>query len=170
MKKIPVLLCALTFSILAFSQANSLQEGNNCFAKGDYACAIEKYKEAMKSPDKRQLKIAGDNLRQAEMCFELRRMADAAFISGNLDQSKEYYKSILTENPKDVYANTRLKEIQNKLFTLAMPKVKITGNLNIDYGESTTLKIESGSLGGKAVWRWYSNTCGGVVVATGNQL
>jgi len=170
MKQIALLLFALAITSLALAQTNSLQEGNNCFAKGDYACAIEKYKEAIKSPDKRQLKIAGDNLRQAEKCFDLHRMADAAFNSGNFDQSKEYYKSILTENPKDVYANTRLKEIQTKLFTLAMPKVNITGNLNIEYGESTTLKIEGGSLGGKAVWRWYSNTCGGIIVATGESI
>jgi len=70
MKQIALLLFALAITSLALAQTNSLQEGNNCFAKGDYACAIEKYKEAIKSPDKRQLKIAGDNLRQAEKCFD----------------------------------------------------------------------------------------------------
>jgi hypothetical protein len=170
MKKITILLFALAFSILAFSQANSLPEGNNCFTKGDYACAIEKYKEAMKLPDKRQLKIAADNLRQAEKCLELINIANAAFNSNNYSEAKEHYQNVLNENSKDQYARKRLKEVQNKLFTLALPKVNISGNLNINYGESTTLKIEGGSLNGKAVWRWYLNECGGSIVATGESV
>jgi hypothetical protein len=65
MKHLAVLLLSLTFTSLTFAQSNNLQEGNTCFAKGDYACAISKYKEVIKFSDDRQKKIAGDNLNQA---------------------------------------------------------------------------------------------------------
>ncbi len=125
MKQIAVLLLFLVFSSLAFAQSSSLQEGNSCFANGDYACAIEKYKDALRSPDERQKKIAGDNLMQAEKCFELRRMADAAFNSKNFIKAKEYYLSLINENSKDEYAKAQLNEIKIALITLSVSKNSI---------------------------------------------
>lgn len=170
MKKVMILLFALAFKNLAFSQGKSLQDGNNCFTKGDYVCAMEVYKEVMLSNDVKRKKIATDNFKLAEKCSELIRLADAAFINKNYSTAKEYYQNVLNENIKDEYAKARLKEAQNKLFTLALPKVSIAGNLNINYGESTTLKIEGGSLNGKAVWRWYVSECGGIAIATGESV
>lgn len=170
MKKLIIILFSLAFNNVAFSQAKSLQDGNNCFTKGDYVCAMEVYKEVMLSKDIKQKKIATDNFKLAEKCSDLIRLADAAFINKNYTTAKEYYQNVLNENIKDEYAKARLKEAQNKLFTLALPKVSIAGNLNINYGESTTLKIEGGSLNGKAVWRWYVSECGGIAIATGESV
>jgi hypothetical protein len=122
MKQIAGLLIALVFTSLAFGQSSSLQEGNKCFATGDYSCAIEKYKEAIKSSDEKQQKIAGDNLRQAEKCFELIKMADAAFADKNFIEAREYYQSLLNENPKDEHAKAQLKEIKIELITLSVSK------------------------------------------------
>jgi hypothetical protein len=110
----------LAFSSFAVGQTNSLQEGNICFASGDYGCAIEKYKLALKSPDGRQKKIAADNLTQAEKCFELHRIADEAFISKNFIRAKEYYLSIINENPNDEKAKARLNEAKDALTTLSV--------------------------------------------------
>jgi tetratricopeptide (TPR) repeat protein len=122
MKQIAVLLISLVFTSLTFAQSNSLQEGNNCFAKGDYACAIAKYKEVMNLQDERRKKIAGDNLLQAEKCFELLRMADIAFSNKNFSKAKEYYLSIVNENPKDEYAKAQLNAIKIELITFSVSK------------------------------------------------
>ncbi len=37
-------------------------------------------------------------------------------------------------------------------------------------GESTTLRIVGGSLGDGAAWKWYSGSCGGTYVGTGDTL
>lgn len=153
MKQIALLLFSLVFTSLTFAQSNSLQEGNNCFAKGDYACAIEKYNEAIKSPDERQKKIAGDNLRQAEKCFELRRMADAAFNSKNFIKAKEYYISLVNENSKDEYAKAQLNEIKIALITLSVSKNTLlfsssVGNQNI----FITTEADSYSVGILPSW------------------
>jgi hypothetical protein len=84
MKQIALLLFTCAFTCLTFAQTNFLQEGNTCFANGDYACAILKYKTAINSKDERQKKIAGDNLRQAEKCLEFITVADAATGNENL--------------------------------------------------------------------------------------
>lgn len=115
MKQTAILLFALSFTGLALAQSNSLQEGNNCFAKADYACAIEKYKEAIKSPDERQKKIGGDNLRQAEKCIELRGMGGAAFNNKNFSKAKEYYQSVLDINSKDAFAQSQIITCEKEL-------------------------------------------------------
>lgn len=38
---------------------------------------------------------------------------------------------------------------------------------NICLGENITLTLQGGSLGAGAVWKWYSGSCGGTLVATG---
>ena len=43
----------------------------------------------------------------------------------------------------------------------------ITGNTSVAYGNSTTLTVTGGSLGGGASWKWYSGSCGGTSVGTG---
>jgi hypothetical protein len=125
MKQIVLLFLSLVFTCITFAQFNSLQDGNKCFANGDYACAIEKYKQAILSQDERQKKIAGDNLKQAEKCFELLRMADAAFKNKNFSKAKEYYQNILEENSKDEFVKTQLSEIKIALITLDVSRNEI---------------------------------------------
>ena len=122
MKQIAILLFALFFTRLTFAQTTFLQEGNNCFAKGDYTCAIVKYKAAINFKDERQKKIAGDNLRQAEKCLEFLTIADAAFNSKNFIKANEYYLNLLNENSKDEYAKAKLKEIKIASITLGVSK------------------------------------------------
>lgn len=167
MKQTAILLFALAITSLAIAQSNSLQEGNNCFGAADYACAIEKYKEAIKSPDERQKKIAGDNLRQAEKCFELRRMADAAFNSKNFIKAKEYYLSLVNENSKDEYAKAQLNEIKIALITLSVSKNTVlfssSGGKEIIY---VTTEADSYAVGLLPSWcsvqkfeKYFSITC-----------
>lgn len=126
MKQIILFLLVITYCSLTFGQSNNLQEGNLCFTKGDYVCAVENYTKATLSSDERQKKIAGDNLRIAEKCLELRHLADDAFSKSLYGKAKEYYQGIVNENPKDEYAKSRLKQVQDLLLTLDVSKKDIS--------------------------------------------
>ena len=147
MKQTALLLFALALTNLALAQSNSLQEGNKCFATGDYACAVEKYKEAILSSDERQKKIAGDNLSQAEKCFELRRVADVAFNSKNFIKAKEYYQNVISENPKDEYAKDQLVKCNNFLTppetTLSVSKENVSFSFS---GGSETISVNTNAI------------------------
>lgn len=155
MKQIVILLISLVFTSLIFAQSNSLQEGNNCFAKGDYACAIAKYKEVMNLQDERRKKIAGDNLLQAEKCFELLKIADIAFINKDFIKAKDYYQGVVNENAKDEYAKAKLNEIKVLLITISVSKnatlFSSTGGTELVY---VTTNADSFSIG--TLPSWYS--------------
>lgn len=122
MKQAALLLFTFVFTHLTFAQTNILQEGNECFKKGDYECAISKYKVVINMRDERQKKIAGDNLKQAEKCLEFRRAADAAYNNKNYFKANEYYQSLLNENSKDDFAKAQLKEIKFLSISLSVSK------------------------------------------------
>ena len=52
----------------------------------------------------------------------------------------------------------------------SVPANVITGTNTLCVGQSTTLGINGGKLGTSAAWKWYSGSCGGTLVATGNSL
>jgi hypothetical protein len=148
MKQYALLFIALGLTGLTFGQSGGLQDGNNCFVKGNYACAIEKYKEVILLADKRQQKIAQDNLKQAEKCFELVQVADAAFKGKDFDRAKEIYESILIENPKDEYSKAQIKKCKEALFVPAQLPSKILGLMERCSGDN---RLETYSLVGASL-------------------
>jgi len=54
--------------------------------------------------------------------------------------------------------------------TLSTAPTSITGTSTICAGGSTTLTVSGGSLGTGGVWRWYSGSCGGTLVGSGNSI
>lgn len=46
----------------------------------------------------------------------------------------------------------------------------ITGNTTICKGASTTLTVSGGSAGSGAVAQWFTNSCGGTLIGTGNSI
>lgn len=54
--------------------------------------------------------------------------------------------------------------------TLSTAPTGITGVTTICNGGSTTLTRQGGSLGTGGVWTWYSGSCGGTQVGTGNSV
>ncbi|MBL7814127.1 MAG: T9SS type A sorting domain-containing protein [Saprospiraceae bacterium] len=54
--------------------------------------------------------------------------------------------------------------------TLSTAPTSITGNTDICSGTSTTLTVQGGSLGTGAGIQWFSGSCGGTAVGTGNSI
>ncbi|NBP04862.1 MAG: T9SS C-terminal target domain-containing protein [Bacteroidetes bacterium] len=52
----------------------------------------------------------------------------------------------------------------------SVPATSITGSSIICLGTSTTLNVSGGTLGTGASWKWYSGSCGGTSIATGNSV
>jgi len=50
------------------------------------------------------------------------------------------------------------------------PTSILAGNTNLCPGQSTTLTVGGGSLGTGATWEWYTGSCGGTAVGTGNAI
>jgi gliding motility-associated-like protein len=46
----------------------------------------------------------------------------------------------------------------------------VAGNSSLCPGQSTTLSVTGGSLGTGATWEWYSGSCGGTSVGSGNTI
>jgi uncharacterized delta-60 repeat protein len=50
-----------------------------------------------------------------------------------------------------------------------IPTISATST-NITFPQSTTLSIATGDLNNATNWKWYSNSCGGTLVGTGNSI
>lgn len=114
MKRIIILCFVVIATISAYGQT-ALQEGNDCFEKGNYDCAVAKYNEALKSATGAHREILSINLRNAQKCVDEKIVADKAFDSKNYVTAKQSYQNVLDLNPKDTYAKTQIEEC-NKLF------------------------------------------------------
>jgi hypothetical protein len=66
--------------------------------------------------------------------------------------------------------NTACLPITVVVLDTSVPAVSINGTTTICRGKSTTLTPNGGSLGTGASWKWYSGSCGGTLVATGNSF
>lgn len=60
--------------------------------------------------------------------------------------------------------------IINSQPTASTAPTSITGTTPICSGTATTLTVSGGSLGTGASWNWYSGSCGGTFVGTGNSI
>ncbi|MFD2584934.1 hypothetical protein ACFSR6_20725 [Pedobacter vanadiisoli] len=53
---------------------------------------------------------------------------------------------------------------------LSMEPIAISGNTELNSGESTTLTLEGGNLAQGDSWRWYYGNCGSKLIGTGTKL
>jgi hypothetical protein len=82
-------------------------------------------------------------------------------ISG-MDLERRFYDAVLSQNPAigaQVIGSSKSKLAES-----------ISGNKDLQRGDSTVLNINGGYLGYKAVWAWYANRCGGIKLGVGSVL
>lgn len=65
---------------------------------------------------------------------------------------------------------TSASTLQLTVNSLSTAPVGATGTTNICPGASTTLTVQGGSAGTGAVVQWYTGSCGGTLVGTGNSI
>jgi hypothetical protein len=66
---------------------------------------------------------------------------------------------------------TRCESKTIKVNVLSSAATSITASVDsVCSGGSSTLRINGGTLGGNASWKWYSSSCGGTAIGTGNSI
>ena len=109
MKRIFILLFVLVTILPIYSQTY-LQEGDLCFDRGDYACAITNYNEAFESANGKDKQITEIKLTRAKKCAEHIKIANQAFNRKNYSIAKDEYQRILESNPKDSYVQSQIEK------------------------------------------------------------
>lgn len=109
MKRIIILFFAIitTFSV---DCQNCIQDGDKCFDRGDYNCAITNYNKAFRSASGKEKQIAEIRLMRARSCTEWEKSANQAFNNKNYGVAKENYQKVLDSNPNDASAKAWLEE------------------------------------------------------------
>ncbi len=82
-----------------------LTMGDDCFDRGDYACAKTNYDKIQKI---NYTQIVDIKLSRTNSCLSSLKAANNYYSLGNYLQAKEYYQKILDTNPKDEYAAKQL--------------------------------------------------------------
>jgi hypothetical protein len=138
----------------AFGQVQNILEAERCFSSGDYSCAIEKYKEIVKTATGQDKMIVQEKLNQAEKCEIFAKTANQAFNAKNWNLAKENYLEILKYNRNDANAIERLKECENRL----QPTLSVSKN-NLPFLSSggdervnVNTNAKTYSVGGATSW------------------
>ncbi len=77
------------------------------------------------------------------------------------------YRAVVRNGSVCSTANSTSQTIVVQSFSTAATAINITNN-NTCYGTSKILSPNGGSLGSGASWKWYTSSCGGTLVGTGN--
>lgn len=125
--------------LMGFSQ-NSLSEGDTCFKKGDYACAVIKYEDAFKRTTGRDKQVAEIRLTRARGCAENLQKANTEFGNKKYSSAQEYYQKIIDSNPNDKYAISQVEKCNSLIST----PYKITGIVFASRDSVSTYLIDFG--------------------------
>jgi hypothetical protein len=126
----------------AYSQT-SLQEGDSCLSKGDYACAKTKYTEAFNSASGKDKQMVEIKLNRANWCAEHIALANQAYNNKNYTSAKGNYQSVLDSNPDDSYAKSQLERCNNALTTLSVSKDSISFSSEGGKGEQISVQTNA---------------------------
>jgi tetratricopeptide (TPR) repeat protein len=112
MKRLIICFFAFSVSFSVFCQTH-ISEGDACFERGDYACAVAKYKAAFESAKGKDRQIADLKRGKAENCQQWIKNANQAFASKEYATAKTEYQKVLESNPKDEYATKQIEKCNN---------------------------------------------------------
>lgn len=142
MKRIITFLFAVISAFSAYSQTYILN-GDSCFDRANYTCAITNYDAAFKNTSGIDKQIAEIKLTRAKWCLEHIKTANEAFSSKNLVTAKDEYQKVLDSNPNDSYAQSQIERCDNKQNPPKLRKAttaELTDISNNKYGVQPQLK------------------------------
>jgi len=114
MKRVCIIFFIVTAAFTTFCQTY-IQDGDRCFDKGEYACAITNYSNAFNFATGKDKQIAEIKLTRAKWCTEHIKIADQTFAARNYAKAKEEYQKVLDSNPKDSYAQSQIAKCNEAL-------------------------------------------------------
>ena len=85
-----------------------LQLANNCFEKGDYECAKKNY-TLFQTLDGTNMST---QIQKTDECLRTLNLADDYFKEREYEKARDRYKIVLTNNPKDLYAQKQYNECE----------------------------------------------------------
>lgn len=111
-----VLFILFWIPFLSFAQLIE-QQGDECFNEGDYQCAIEEYKKALKTVSTNYARGLEIKIQRSERLLNLRSKADRDYINDNYKSALDKYDEVIKSNPEDEYAKSQIQKINKILYT-----------------------------------------------------
>lgn len=124
MKLYALLFVCLFCSMSIFSQS-AFERATSCFDKGDYVCAIEGFRNVLKTTTGREKDVLEIRLTKAQNCNSWLSEANNAFNARKYNVAKELYERIIESNPKDSYAKQQIDKC-NQLLGLASTTLNLS--------------------------------------------
>lgn len=125
-----------------------MQEGDNCFILGDYACAVSKYNGIFINTVGKDRQFAEIKLLRAKWCAEHIKLANQAFSAKKYTNAIDEYLKVIETNPKDSFAQNQIlkcRSILDPSKSRGLPNVDtIDSKSNPEANENATL-IRTGS-------------------------
>lgn len=139
MEKILFLLFIVINTSLIYSQ-DYLQEGDKCFDKGDYSCAIFNYDKGIQSYSGKEKQISELKLNRAKTCNDALKEADSFYNKKDYEKATNSYQKVLSSNPKDEYSVKQKAKCDEEIRISKLRKATEKELQNIrkgDYGKSS---------------------------------
>ena len=117
--------CLLALSISQAQQQNYIQQGDECFERGDYECAKRNYNVQ---------KVNGsaigmdEKIAICDKCSNFLTIADFLFGDKNYVKAKEQYEELLALNPKDPHVKSRVDLCNEEIIKTKKQPVNIAGD------------------------------------------
>lgn len=176
--KIVLIFLLATFATLTINAQMLLPDGDACFEKGNYTCALSNYQEAYKVDDGSLKQVIQKKIDQAKLCLDNIKAADRAFNLGSFLDAKTNYQKVVLVNPNDTYAKNRIEICEQRLNSPSTTNTTLSVSIKTlnfpKYGGTQTITVNTDasdySITGLPPWctvHKYSNSF--VVVCNKNQ-
>lgn len=114
MKRFSILFLMINVSLLSYSQS-SIEEGDKCFEKADYFCAITNYENVFKDATGKEKQLVQIKLTRSNWCSEHLKLANEAYNKKKYYIAKDEYQKVLDSNPDDIYAQNQITKCETAL-------------------------------------------------------
>ena len=104
--------CLLALNV-SLAQDDYVKQGNDCFDKGDYKCAKDRYSAQKINGDETGM---DEKIEQCDKCLDILLIANYLFSDKkDFKEAKSKYEELLRINPQDPFAKSRIISCNNAI-------------------------------------------------------